>query len=440
MGNLQNGNIQPPAHIDVPKHAPNKVSRKILQVDKSEDILNKVPKIYPQKCCYLRLKRMQRVHDYLQMEKDYVKVTSKNQKFDKHAIEDKKTINKLRGKVVGIGKILELFEDEKHAIVSMSHSKREFYVPILSIVDKSLLKINATVLVKAGGTSKNVPVAVVGILRDNDDETINTYKVTKKPKETFAEIAGLDQQIIELREAVEFPLTHPEVYTQMGISNPKGVILYGPPGTGKTLLAKAIANSTNATFLRACGSDLVRKTSGEGPKQIRHLFEMAKQYAPCILFLDEIDAIGTKRFDTSCKGEREIQRTMLELLNQLDGFDDRGEVKVVMATNRIESLDPALIRPGRIDRKIELPKPDQKSKLRIFKIHTSQMNLDKNIVFEKILLKEKNMSGAEIKSICTEAGMLALRNLRKIVKMEDFEAALKNVFLKSNVEKEEIYL
>uniref|UniRef100_A0AAF5DG44 AAA domain-containing protein n=1 Tax=Strongyloides stercoralis TaxID=6248 RepID=A0AAF5DG44_STRER len=376
---------------------------------------------------------MQRVYDYLKMEIDYVKITSKNQKIDKNIIEDKKTINKLRGKVVGIGKILELFEDEKHAIVSMAHSKREFYVPILSIVDKSLLRINC-------GTSKNVPVAVVGVLRNNDDETINTYKVTKKPKETFSDIAGLDQQIVELREAVEFPLTHLELYSQMGISCPKGVILYGPPGTGKTLLAKAVANSTNATFLRACGSDLVRKTSGEGPKQIRYLFEMAKQYSPCILFLDEIDAIGTKRFDTSCKGEKEIQRTMLELLNQLDGFDDRGEVKIIMATNRIESLDSALIRPGRIDRKIELPKPDQKSKLRIFKIHTSLMNLDKDVDFEKLLSKEKNMSGAEIKSLCSEAGMLALRNLRKIVKMKDFEAALKNVFLKTKTEKEEIYL
>ncbi|CEF68312.1 26S protease regulatory subunit 4 [Strongyloides ratti] len=440
MGNVQNKNVQPPAHIDAPKHASNKVSRKIVPIDRSDDILAKVPKIYPQRCCYLRLKRMQRVHDYLKMEKDYVKVTSKNQKFDKNIIEDKKTINKLRGKVVGIGKILELFEDEKHAIVSMSHSKREFYVPILSIVDKSLLRINSTVLVKAGGTSKNIPVAVVGVLKNNDDETINTYKVTKKPKETFSEIAGLDQQIIELREAVEYPLTHQELYDQMGINSPKGVILYGPPGTGKTLLAKAIANSTNATFLRACGSDLVRKTSGEGPKQIRYLFEMAKQYAPCILFLDEIDAIGTKRFDTSCKGEKEIQRTMLELLNQLDGFDDRGEVKIIMATNRIESLDPALIRPGRIDRKIELLQPDQKSKLRIFKIHSGQMNLDKDINFEKILSKEKNMSGAEIKSICSEAGMLALRNFRKIVKMNDFETALKNIFLKTKIEKEEIYL
>uniref|UniRef100_A0A0N4Z2M8 AAA domain-containing protein n=1 Tax=Parastrongyloides trichosuri TaxID=131310 RepID=A0A0N4Z2M8_PARTI len=440
MGNIQTSNVQVPTHIDVPKHASNKVSRKVLPIDKSDDILAKVPKVIPQSCCYLRLKRMQRVHDYLQMEKDYVKVTSKNQKFDRTAIEDKKTINKLRGKVVGIGKILELFEDEKHAIVSMSHSKREYYIPILSFVDKSLLRINSSVLVKAGGTSKNVPVAVVGVLKDNDDQNLSAYKVTKKPKESFAEIAGLDQQIVELREAVEFPLTHPELYIQMGISSPKGVILYGPPGTGKTLLAKAIANSTNATFLRACGSDLVRKTSGEGPKQIRNLFEMAKQYSPCILFLDEIDAIGTKRFDTSCKGEKEIQRTMLELLNQLDGFDDRGEVKIVMATNKIESLDPALIRPGRIDRKIELPKPDQRSKLRIFKIHTSQMNLDKDINFEKLLSKEREMSGAEIKSICSEAGMLALRNLRKIVKMEDFETAIKNVFLKSKTEKEEIYL
>lgn len=218
-------------------------------------------------------------------------------------------------------------------------------------------------------------------------------KLEKAPQETYADVGGLDQQIQEIKEAVELPLTHPEYYEEMGIKPPKGtfyscfiivrnlgVILYGCPGTGKTLLAKAVANQTSATFLRIVGSELIQKYLGDGPKMVRELFRVAEENAPVgfiecayllfqsIVFIDEIDAVGTKRYDSNSGGEREIQRTMLELLNQLDGFDSRGDVKVLMATNRIESLDPALIRPGRIDRKIEFPLPDEKTKRRIFQV------------------------------------------------------------------------
>eukprot|EP00483_Globobulimina_turgida_P010561 UN10582 len=178
-------------------------------------------------------------------------------------------------------------------------------------------------------------------------------KVDKAPPETYADIGGLETQIQEIKESVELPMTHPEIYQDIGIKPPKGVILYGPPGTGKTLLAKAVANQTSATFLRLVGSELIQKYLGDGPKLVRELFRVADENAPSIVFIDEIDAIGTKRYDSTSGGEKEIQRTMLELLNQLDGFDERGEVKVIMATNKIESLDPALLRPGRLDRKIE---------------------------------------------------------------------------------------
>ena len=190
-----------------------------------------------------------------------------------------------------------------------------------------------------------------------------------------------------LQESVELPLTHPEFYEEMGIKPPKGVILYGAPGTGKTLLAKAVANQTSATFLRVVGSELIQKYLGDGPKLVRNIFDVAKQYAPAIVFIDEVDAIGSKRYDSSSSGEREIQRTLLELLNQLDGFDDRGDVKVIMATNRIENLDPALIRPGRIDRKILFENPDQNTRKKIFSIHTSKMNMgeDANEVLEELV-------------------------------------------------------
>jgi len=269
----------------------------------------------------------------------------------------------------------------------------------------------------------NKVMTVVGILGDDTDPMVNVMKVEKAPVETYADIGGLAQQIQEVKEAVELPLTHPELYEDIGIKPPKGVIFYGPPGTGKTLLAKAVANETSATFLRVVGSELIQKYLGDGPKLVRELFRVADEHAPSIVFIDEIDAVGTKRYDSSSGGEREIQRTMLELLNQLDGFDARGEVKVIMATNRIETLDPALLRPGRIDRKIEFPMPDVKTKRRIFAIHTARMTLAPDVDLEEFIQTKEDLSGADVKAICTEAGLLALRERRMRVTQDDFKAA-----------------
>ncbi len=205
------------------------------------------------------------------------------------------------------------------------------------------------------------------------------------------------------------------------------MILYGEPGTGKTLLAKAVANSTSATFLRVVGSELIQKYLGDGPKLVRELFRVAQESAPSIVFIDEIDAVGTKRYDAHSGGEREIQRTMLELLNQLDGFDALTDVKVIMATNRIESLDPALIRPGRIDRKIEFPLPDAKTKRRIFAIHTSRMALADDVSVEEFVMAKDELSGADIKAMCTEAGLLALRERRMCIAQADFRKAKEKV-------------
>merc|ERR1712021_172391 len=272
--------------------------------------------------------------------------------------------------------------------------------------------------------------AVVGVLGDDTDPLVSVMKLEKAPQETYADIGGLDQQIQEIKESVELPLTHPEYYEEMGIRPPKGVILYGPPGTGKTPLAKAVANQTSATFLRVVGSELIQKYLGDGPKLVRELFRVAEEHAPSIVFMDEIDAVGTKRYDSNSGGEREIQRTMLELLNQLDGFDSRGDVKVIMATNRIETLDPALIRPGRIDRKIEFPLPDAKTKRHIFNIHTNKMTLADDVDLEKFVMSKEELSGADIKAMCTEAGLLALRERRMRVSQAEFKKAKDYVMYK----------
>merc|ERR1719238_1251124 len=318
---------------------------------------------------------------------------------------------------------MEEIIDDNHAIVSSSVGS-EHYVSILSFVDKDLLEPGCSVLLN------HKVHAVVGVLDDDTDPMVSVMKLEKAPQESYADIGGLDSQIQEIKEAVELPLTHPELYEDVGIKPPKGVILYGVPGTGKTLLAKAVANETSATFLRVVGSELIQKYLGDGPKLVREMFRVAQEHAPSIIFIDEIDAIATKRYDTTSGGEKEIQRTMLELLNQLDGFDDQGDVKVIMATNRIETLDPALIRPGRIDRKIEFPLPDEKTKWRIFMIHTQKMTLADDVSMEEFVVAKDELSGADIKAICTEAGMLALRERRMKVSMADFRKAKEKALYK----------
>ena len=282
---------------------------------------------------------------------------------------------------------------------------------------------------------------VVGILNDNNDPMVSMMKVDKAPLESYSDIGGLEKQIQEIKEAVELPLTHPELYEDIGIRPPKGVILYGAPGTGKTLLAKAVANQTSATFLRIVGSELIQKYLGDGPKLVREVFKAADEMAPSIVFIDEIDAVGTKRYDSTSGGEREIQRTMLELLTQLDGFDNRGDVKVIMATNRIESLDPALLRPGRVDRKIEFPYPDENTRRRIFGIMLGKMACSDDVDLEEFVTSKDDISGADIKAICTEAGLLALRERRMKVTQADFRKAKERaLYKKKGVVPDGLYL
>jgi proteasome regulatory subunit len=240
-------------------------------------------------------------------------------------------------------------------------------------------------------------------------------------------VGGLEEQIIEIREAVELPLTKPELFSKVGISPPRGVLLYGPPGTGKTLLARAVAHETNAKFMRVVGSELVQKYIGEGARLVRELFEHAKKDAPSIIFIDEIDAIGAHRSESITSGDREVQRTLMQLLADLDGFKDRGNVKIIGATNRIDILDPALLRPGRFDRIIEIPEPDTEGRLSILKIHTKNMSVDKGVDLNEVAVLTTGMKGSDLKAICTEAGMFAIRSEKEMVFRGDFIKAIEKV-------------
>ena len=259
------------------------------------------------------------------------------------------------------------------------------------------------------------------------DPSVTMMTVEEKPDVTYNDVGGSKEQVEKLREVVELPLLHPEKFIQLGIDPPKGVLCYGPPGTGKTLLARAVANRTDACFIRVIGSELVQKYVGEGARLVRELFQMARSKKACLIFFDEVDAIGGARFDDGQGGDNEVQRTMLEIVNQLDGFDARGNIKVLMATNRPDTLDPALLRLGRLDRKVEFGLPDLESRTQIFRIHTRSMAVERDIRYELLSRLCPNATGAEIHSVCTEAGMFAIRQRRKTVGEKDFLDAIAKV-------------
>jgi len=402
--------------------APPTFGRKKFKKNKGSLGAQKLPVVFPNVKCRLRLLKHERIKDYLMMEQEFVQLQQEAKPKEEREDDEKTKLDEIRGTPMDVGS-LEEFIDDTHCIVSTANGP-EYYVNVMSFVDKDQLEPGSSILMH----HKNL--SVIGMLGDEVDPLVNVMKVDKAPTETYSDIGGLEDQIMEMKEAVELPLTHPELYEDVGIKPPKGVILYGVPGTGKTLLAKAVAAETSATFLRVVGSELIQKYLGDGPKLVREMFRVAQEHSPSIIFIDEIDAVATKRYDTTSGGEKEIQRTMLELLNQLDGFDDRGEVKVIMATNRMESLDPAMIRPGRIDRKIEFPLPDEKTKRKIFQIQTARMTLSDDVSLEEFVVAKDDLSGADIKAICTEAGMLALRERRMKVTQADMRKAKEKALYK----------
>jgi len=309
-------------------------------------------------------------------------------------------------------------------VVVKSSTGPNLVVNVSSNVDPSKLVPGAYVALNQRGST------IVEVLPEREDPYIRAMEVTERPKVTFDDIGGLEEQKRELYEAVVLPLVKPEAFSELGIEPPKGVLLYGPPGCGKTLLAKAVASMSSATFIRVVASEFVHKYVGEGARIVREVFRLARKKAPSIIFIDEIDAIAAKRVDIGTSGEREIQRTLMQLLAELDGFDPLGDVKVIAATNRIDILDPALLRPGRFDRLIYVPPPDERGRLEIFKIHTKRMKLADDVDLGYLARITEGATGADIRAIVMEAGLAALRNNRRHVAMEDFLAAVEKVMKK----------
>ncbi|HLD72604.1 MAG TPA: proteasome-activating nucleotidase [Candidatus Nanoarchaeia archaeon] len=315
-----------------------------------------------------------------------------------------------------VGEVGTIFPKNK-AIVKLPNGNK-FYSHVS--VEIKGLKPGDTVLVDQKSLN------VVEKIEVCDELDVEKFVIVDKPKESWKEIGGLEKEIREVKEVIELPLKKPELFKKIGIKPPKGVLLYGPPGTGKTLLAKAVANSTQATFIEVVGSELVQKFIGEGAKLVKEMFNLAKAKAPSIVFIDEIDAIASVRMENGTSGEREVNRTFMQLLAELDGFNNLDNVKIIGATNRIDILDQAIIRPGRLDRLIEVGLPDEKGRMEILKVHSKEMNL------QKVKLKElsetmTDFSGAEIRAACTEAGYFAIRENRDHVTQEDFLAAIEKV-------------
>lgn len=318
-----------------------------------------------------------------------------------------------------IGSIRDVLTDGR--VVVKSSTGPDFIVNAADYLDRESIVVGARVALN------KQTLAVMGVLPPSLDPLVTGAEVIEKPDMTYDDIGGLENEIVEIKEAVEDPLLRPDLYKKVGIEPPKGVLLVGLPGTGKTLLAKAVAHQTNATFIRFVGSELVQKYIGEGARLVRELFELAREKAPSIVFIDEIDAIGAKRLEIATSGDREVQRTLMQLLAELDGFNPLGDVKIIAATNRPDILDDALLRPGRFDRIIEIPSPSTEAREQILTIHTREMSVSGKIDFSHLAERTDGCTGADIKAICTEAGMFAIREDRDKVIMEDFLKAIDKV-------------
>ena len=328
-------------------------------------------------------------------------------------------LERLKSPPLIIGSIKDVLPNNR--VVVKSSTGPDFVVSVSEYVPESDLVVGSRV------SLNKQTLSVMDVLPLPVDPVVSGAEIIDKPDVTYDDVGGLKQQMLELREAVEDPLLRPELYKKVGIEPPKGVLLVGPPGTGKTLMAKAVANATQATFIRLVGSELVQKYIGEGARLVRELFQLAKDKAPSIIFIDELDSVGARRLDVATSGDREVQRTLMQLLSELDGFTPTSDVKIIGATNRPDILDDALLRPGRFDRIIDVGLPDADGRKQIFDIHLAHMNVDGEVSSKKLADITEGVSGAEIKSICTEAGMLAIRDDRDHVTEKDFLAAKEKV-------------
>lgn len=408
-----------------------------------DDIFENNDQLMDEADYYVAYKRLQLQLELLQVQEDYIKEEQRNLK--KEYLHAQEEVKRAKAVPLVIGQFLEAVDENTGIIASTTGSN--YYVRVLSTIDREQLKPSASVALHKQSN------CLVDLVPPEADSTITMMSPDEKPDVKYSDIGGLDMQKQEIREAVELPLTHAHLYKQigkkkqpirilpllkifLGIDPPRGVLLYGPPGCGKTMLAKAVANHTTASFIRVVGSEFVQKYLGEGPRMVRDLFRLAKQNSPAVIFIDEIDAIATKRFDAQTGADREVQRILLELLNQMDGFDETTNIKVIMATNRADTLDPALLRPGRLDRKIEFPLPDRRQKRLVFTTITAKMNLAEDVDLEELIARPDKISNADINAICQEAGMHAVRENRYIAHAKDFEKGYKTTVQKDDTQHE----
>ncbi|MGA7797347.1 MAG: proteasome-activating nucleotidase [Methanoregula sp.] len=329
----------------------------------------------------------------------------------------KRENNQLKRMPLFVAVIVDILENNE--IYLRQQGNNQEYITHASDELRPLLKPGTKVAV-------NNALSIVKVIGNVYDSRVRVMELEESPGISYAQIGGLSDEIKEVREAVEYPLTKPEIFKRIGVEPPKGILLYGSPGTGKTLIAKAVAHEAKATFIRMSGSELVHKFIGEGAGLVRELFTLARERAPAIVFIDEIDAVGSMRTNDGTSGSAEVQRTLMQLLAEMDGFDNRGDIRIMAATNRVDMLDPALLRPGRFDRLIKIPLPDQVARLEILKIHTKRMHLA-DISLEVIAAMTDSATGAELQAICREAGMMAVRRDALSVEMKDFAEAVRKV-------------
>ena len=342
----------------------------------------------------------------------------------------KTELDRLRYPPLIVGTVRDVLTDGR--LVVKSSTGPDFVVNAAETVEHEKLSVGSRVALN------KQTLAVMGVLPASLDPLVTASEIVTRPNVTYDDIGGLTDQVREIREAVEYPLLRSELYRKVGVEPPKGVLLIGSPGTGKTMIAKAVAHHTNATFVRLVGSELVQKYIGEGARLVRELFQLAREKAPTLIFIDEIDSIGAKRLEVATSGDREVQRTLMQLLAEMDGFEPLSNVKIIAATNRPDILDEALLRPGRFDRIVEVPVPGFQGRVEILKIHSRQMALKEAIDFEYLASRCEGATGADIKSVCTEAGMWAIREERDAVTQADFEKAIEKVIGEEDLRKETV--
>ena len=357
------------------------------------------------------------------LEKDKVLIENEKIRLEREVKSLRSEVDRFRSPPLVLATITEVLDD--HRMTVKSSTGPSFLVNYSKFLDEKLLVPGSRVALN------QQTFGIVEVLPSEKDANVSGMEIETKPDITYDKIGGLEDQILEVKETVELPLTEPELFERVGIEPPKGILLYGPPGTGKTLLAKAVANETNATFIKIVASEFVKKYIGEGARLVREVFELAKEKAPAIIFIDELDAVAAKRLKSSTSGDREVQRTLMQLLAELDGFESRGDIGIIGATNRPDILDPALLRPGRFDRFIEVPLPNEDGRREILKIHTRNMSFDEEADIDLLADLTDGLSGADLKAVCTEAGMFAIRSKRDNITVDDFMKAVDKVMEKN---------